>query len=371
MLDLSDTPRPPLRAVDSIGFPNINSAALVPFVTFFPNYAAKSKRERVMPLAELADLIRTTSAPAKDQLLWLKLARFGNALSPKGGLCWDTNVIACSGIEADYDGEEIGLDHAIEKAEKAGLLALFYTSPSHTPVRSRWRILCTASREFPKEDRRKYMGRINGLYGGIFARESWTLSQSYYFGRVGEAPAHRVELVDGQSIDRLDALDQIWKGPPATRSHRPAGGTTDDGSSELRGDAELIRCIVTGEHYHVELCALAGRYIGRGMNLRDVAEVLRGLMLAHPENERDVRWRDRYRQVPELVRSAAQKFALEAEKRRAIAALTHKLMRQRRDGPQIKAAILAEAERSGLDAKTALAIGAAIRRQKLGGQRHA
>ena len=61
----------------------------------------------------------------------------------------------------------------------------------------------------------------------------------------------------------------------------------------------------TGEGFHAELCALAARYISRGMSADATAETLRGLMLAHPEAARDYRWRDRFAGIRELATSAA------------------------------------------------------------------
>jgi hypothetical protein len=323
-------------------------------VTFFSDYAAQTKREHAMTLTALAQLIRDTMAPTKDRLPWLKLARFGNAKTKKGSLRHDRNIIAISGVEADYDSEKLGFDYAIEIAEKAGLLAIAYTSPSHQPERPRWRMLCPTSREYPPPDRARLLGRLNGLYRGIFARESWTLSQAYYFGAAGNGAHHLVELIDGQPIDRLDELDEIWQGPPAgpTTSARTIG----DGS-EARDDAELIRRIVTGDGLHPEMCALAARYVGRGIAPNAVGEVLRGLMLAQPEGDRDTRWHDRYQSITAIVSSATDKFAPESESRRAVARLTHNMARQRRSADQIKDAILTEAERLGIDAQSALTIG--------------
>jgi hypothetical protein len=334
-------------------------------VTFFADHAAAEKRQDVVSIDTLATLIRDTSAPAKAALPWLKLARFGNARTPHGSFRHDRNVIAITGIEADYDDGRISLDDAIETAEKAGLQAILYTSPSHAPDRPRWRVLAPTGRELPPADRARLLGRLNGLYRGVLARESWTLSQAYYFGRVGDAPAHQVEIIDGEPIDRLDELDPIWLGPPtgpAGAGGRSAGGEI---GAEARDDAELVRRIVTGDGYHVELTALAARYIGRGMDPDDAAEVLRGVMLARPPETHDDRWRDRIASISAMVRSAAAKFAPEADRRRAIARLTHQLARQRRPGAEIKEAIIAEAARLDLPPAAALAIGGGI----LGGAR--
>jgi hypothetical protein len=331
-------------------------------VTLFSDHAARNKRQLVVTIDELAALIRDTSAPAKDRLPWLKLARFGNARSKHGSLRNNDNLIAITGIEADYDAEGIGFDQAVETAEKAGLRAILYSSPSHTPARPRWRVLAPTSREYPPADRARLLGRLNGLYGGVFGRESWTLSQSYYFGRVAAAPEYRVEIIDGQPIDRLDELDKIWLGPPAGGNDRDHAPGEDPGPV---ADAELVRRIVTGEGYHPEMTALAARHLGRGMRPDAVTEALRGLMLAHPPEARDGRWHDRFASIDAIVGSAAKKFAPEAERRRAIARLAHRLVRHRPelDGAEIRHAILAEAERLGVSAGAALAIGGGILRE--------
>jgi len=323
-----------------------------PSVTFFDDYAASHKREMALPPVELAELIRITTASDKSTLPWLKLARFGNARSPKGSLRHDRNVIAISGVEADYDGEKITLDEAVEIADKAGLLSVIYTSPSHRNAAPRWRVLAPTSREYPPPERRRLLGRLNGLYRGIFANESWTLSQSYYFGFVLGNPHHHVELVEGQPIDLLHELDQVWLGPPVAGNGRVYNGEGE--SAELRNTAELIRQIVTGKGYHVELTAIAARYVGIGMDADVVADTLRGLMLSH--DKRDARWNNRYREIPCIVESARQKYAPLAERRRAIARLTHQLVRRKAPAELIKAAILAEAERLELSAECALAI---------------
>ncbi len=138
-------------------------------VTFFRDYAAQAKTERSLALPDLAARILNATAPSKAELPWLKLARFGNATTKLGSLRHDRNIIAISGIEADYDGERLGIDYAVETAEKAGLSALISTSPSHTPDRPRWRVLCPLNREHPPADRKHLLARLNGLYHGVFA----------------------------------------------------------------------------------------------------------------------------------------------------------------------------------------------------------
>ena len=120
-----------------------------------------------------------------------------------------------------------------------------------------------------------------------------------------------------------------------------------------REDAELVRAIATGEGFHAELCALAARYLGRGIPAAATVETLRGLMLAHSESARDDRWRDRFGSIPELVGSAAEKYAEAAEHRRALARLAGRMIRQRCPSAEMRAAVLAEAETRGIEPERA------------------
>jgi hypothetical protein len=316
-------------------------------VTFFQDAGAYRKSEVSTTLLALADRIRNTHATEKAKLPWLKLARFGDLLSHKDSLRHDANMLAITGIEADYDGEVMQLEEASELLLKAGILSLLYTSPSHTKAAPRWRILCPLDEEMPPQERSRYLGRLNGLFRGRFSNESWTLSQAYYFGAVKQNPTHKVELVEGVTIDQHDDLDTAWLGKPVQSSE--ANGAPGFAGSEAREDAELVRCIVTGEHLHVELCALAARYIGRNVPPPTVEELLRGIMLSHPEGVRDKRWLDRYHSIPDLVASALWKYRADStQSRRPIAALALRLIRERRPGADVRTAVLAEAEAAGM-----------------------
>ena len=337
-------------------------------VTFFTDYAARLKREEPLAPHELARRIKEMVAPEKARLPWLKLARFGSIRSDKNSLRHDANVLAIGGIEADYDGARISFDEAVEIAEKIELACIVYTSPSHTITAPRWRVLCPTSRELPPSDRDVMMARLNGLYRGVFSGESWTLSQSYYFGRVAGSRDHRVEILDGTCIDLLDELDEIaiWKQPNGRTWSGTAGAEED-----ARYDAELVRRVVTGEGFHMQLLALAARYIGRGIGVDTVAALLTGLMLAHPEASRDARWHDRYGSIGGLVQSAQAKYGAGVEGRRAIARVTHRMVRRRYPADEIRALVLREAEQRGIAPEAAVAIASAILRDKVARGRHA
>ena len=151
----------------------------------------------------------TTTRRVKEELPFLKLAAFGDKRTEKGSLRNDANVRWISGIEADFDAGSVPLDDAVEILEKLGCMAIVYTSPSYTDAKPRWRVVCPLSTGMANDRRNHMLGRLNGAIIEIFARESWTLSQSYYFGSVANNPSHRVEIIDGHTIDQLDDLDEF------------------------------------------------------------------------------------------------------------------------------------------------------------------
>ena len=179
-------------------------------VTFFPDEAAQSLRTADLTLPQLADRIAKQTAASKMELPWLKLAIFGNKRSEKNCLRTNANVLQITGIEVEHDAGEISFDTAIAVMRKAGIRSLLYTSPSYVPAtKERWRILVPLSQNHPPEVREKFVARVNGLFGGKIAPESFVLSQAYLYGHV-DNPDHRVEVIDGDFLDlRDDTLCRI------------------------------------------------------------------------------------------------------------------------------------------------------------------
>ena len=73
----------------------------------------------------------------------MKLATFGDVRTEARCLRHDGNVKSVYGAEADYDGEAMGFDEAVARIRDAGIAAILYTSPSHTPAKPRWMRLST------------------------------------------------------------------------------------------------------------------------------------------------------------------------------------------------------------------------------------
>lgn len=154
-------------------------------VTIFPDNFARTKIQRLMTLLELQYLIRTTTAPSKDALPLLKLAEFGDVASGKGCLRTNANMGDISGIEVEHDAGDISFKAAQKILRDANLRCLIYTTPSHIPIaRERWRVLLPLSQPTDKAKRSGLVAKVNGLFGGRLARESFALSQAFYFGSI-------------------------------------------------------------------------------------------------------------------------------------------------------------------------------------------
>ena len=193
-----------------------------------------------MTLPQLAEHIRKQTAASKMELPWLKLAVFGNKRSEKNCLRTNENVLQITGIEVEHDAGEIAFDTALAVMLKAGIRCMLYTSPSYVPAtKERWRILVPLSQNHPPETREKFVARINGLFGGKLAPESFVLSQAYLYGSVNN-PDHRVEVIDGEFLDLRDDLyaGSIFKDGSRV-GKRPRNVTTSTARVRSTGPARM------------------------------------------------------------------------------------------------------------------------------------
>ena len=210
-------------------------AGTVTWTRFF-DYGASRKVEVTQTFAELVRHIEVAGPfPEKSKCWWIKLATFGDARTEKGSLRHDPNVIAVTGVEADYDGEQMQPEEAIARLERAGIRAVVYTSPSSRPAAPRWRVLAPLSRPHPPDARSGLLARVNGVLGGIVGPESFVLSQAYYYGRLSTPGDWRVlvtfgDAEDGTCVDELPELDAQAIGKSAKAMPKP--GTTTSGTGE-------------------------------------------------------------------------------------------------------------------------------------------
>jgi hypothetical protein len=238
----------------------------------------------------------------------LKLALFGNNRTGKGSLRHDGNILEISGIEVDYDGEQMSPEFAARQINDLGIKAIVYTTPSHKPNAPRWRVLFPFSQPLSPDERDYWVSLANGLLDGVLAIESWTLSQAFYYGQV-KGVTYECYVFDGPNFLNNSCLDLIYSPieKPAREKQIDAGEC--DGLVEHQEDAELIRQIVTGENYHHALLVLTARYQSRGMTAKNIIDTVQGLMSSG--TDRSDRWQDRFADIPRMVNDAVKKFSQE------------------------------------------------------------
>ena len=178
--------------------------------TLFPTRGASRKKPLCLSLNSLAAKIKGTVADSKASLPWLKAAIFGSDRTPKNCLRHNRNVLAITGIEADYDAGDMSPEEARDRLEAAGLTGLIYTTPSHLqPGKgNRWRVILPCAIDRSPHEREALVARLNGLLGGTLAQESFALSQAFYFGNVtGKTPVQTFLIEGRRCIDEAEDLD--------------------------------------------------------------------------------------------------------------------------------------------------------------------
>ena len=241
--------------------------------TRFLDRSSSSKRELAHEWAELAEYLQHAGPyPAKMVCPWIKLARFGDSRTPKGALRHDRNLVEITGVEGDYDGEQIQPEEAVRRLEAAGVRAIVYTSPSHRPEAPRWRVLAPLSATMAPAHRSRLLARVNGALGGLLTPESFTLSQSYYYGRVEGQTDYRVLVTwddpeEGHCIDELDQLDELACYPEARAS------SDDDlpASHAIAAAVERLgRRLRTGDNRRELLKRYIGERSARGLSADEI-----------------------------------------------------------------------------------------------------
>ena len=265
----------------------------------------------MLTLRELASVITSTTAKTKEELPLLKLQRFGDQRTDKNCLRSDANVIEIFGIEGEHDAGTMSFTEATEALHKAKLRGIVYTSPSYVPgTKERWRVLLSTSGPLAPGSRTGLVARLNGVVGGMLApAESFTLSQSFYYGSVDNNPNHQVRVLDGDFIDLRPDLDAgaIFKGKTVEAPGSAAAAGEREPSEPW--EEHIVR-ILAGEPLRPSIRDLAAKLIKAGTDPAAVENILRGLM-DRSAGLRDKRWQERYDDIPRAVASAEAKFAPE------------------------------------------------------------
>jgi hypothetical protein len=243
-----------------------------PLITYtvFQNVQAREKTEYAD--AAWTDLVKAIAeAPtyiAKASCPLLSLCEYGDLVSDGGGLRHSANVKRVFGVEVDYDGEEVSPEEAQKRLQAAGLMALIYTSASYTDGAPRWRALLPLSEPAAPTDRARFVARANRALLGIATRESFTLSQSFYFGKVRGAKYIVLEA-HGRCVDQAVDIEPLFF----------VGGTSDPKTGrDTRSNQELLQCFERGEGRYEAMLKLTSRWAARGMAYDDIVAALGELL---------------------------------------------------------------------------------------------
>lgn len=225
--------------------------------TWFDRLDAPKGRYGEMQWSELCDWIDANSptVATKGGLPLIKLATF------TGDYRNDANAQCIYGIEGDYDAGLIQPDCAAAMLQAAGIEAFIYTTPSHTPDKPRFRVLCPLSQPIQPAKRHPIVARLNGVLGGILAEESFRLSQPFYVGALVDGAPMQTWRTKGRPIDAV--LDIAGIGPPAT----PPGNRKSIGTMRavsLPVLAEALASIEPHELAYPEWLKVTAAYRGAG-----------------------------------------------------------------------------------------------------------
>jgi hypothetical protein len=198
-------------------------------VTVFADVRALTKKEETYKWRRVVSVLSSPQERAsKKDCPLLKLATFGDVPTGKGALRHDANMLEVHGVEGDYDGGKVSVDEAAGMLKNHGIEALIYTSPSHKPEAPRWRVLAPLADVCTPSERAGLVAKLNWALDGILGGESFTPSQTFYFGRVKGAP-YETRHVAGRFLDQLPDLGETWpsKEKPTTQAVASPAGEAD------------------------------------------------------------------------------------------------------------------------------------------------
>jgi hypothetical protein len=268
--------------------------------TLFASVTPTNKQERAdVAWPELVERIR--NAPtyiAKSACPLISMSEFGDIPTERGCIRHAANVRRVFGAELDYDGGKVRPEDAAAILEKARICALIYTTPSHTPEAPRWRALLPFSEPMLPEKRAEYLGRANRILGGIATRESFTLSQSFYIGRVRGAQYVVIETI-GRTIDTALELEPLPFTGNSPKVETKIDSTTDD---------ELRAAFVRGEGRYQAMLKLSARWARQGDSADDIAANLHALMAKSPGGSKNADGIDLAAMISGIAQSAIDKY---------------------------------------------------------------
>jgi putative DNA primase/helicase len=246
--------------------------------TLWLNKSGTKKADKCQSWAEFCQWLQDLPAAiVKDDCKLIKLARFGDVRTDKHCLRHNANVLEVTGIEGDYDNEEMTPEQAIVLLESHNLKAVIAPTFSGTPDAPRWRVLTPLSAPVSPDERLRYIEVLNGMLGGVLAHESKTLSQSYYIGVPEGAPYNLLHTFDdpeeGHTLDELDSMEGIDQHRHAltTKAQKEGGGSGSfsDGFDDTNIN-DWMAAICSGDEVHPSVVKVAGRLVAKGWKDNDI-----------------------------------------------------------------------------------------------------
>ncbi|RKQ57829.1 AAA domain-containing protein [Vogesella indigofera] len=245
--------------------------------TYFSDARGRALQERETTFPELCTMLEEIPPCDKKAAPLIKLATFTGQPNDNGCRRYDAAMTAITGVEGDYDEGDVTPEDAHERLERYNLSAVIVTTHSHTPDRPRWRVLVPLARDHLPQDRERLAAGLNGALGGILARESFTMSQSFYIGRPPNGEYKVLPTSGAVYLDEWPALDAsaIYKNgaaPGAASGSYDIVAGEDDEDPELLemvpakpgSMEELLEALQQGEDVHGSSLRLVGQLVGRG-----------------------------------------------------------------------------------------------------------
>jgi hypothetical protein len=272
-----------------------------PLITYtvWPDVWPKAKTEHAD--APWVELVRTLANPpaymSKAACPLLSLCEYGDNPSDKGYLRHAGNVVRVYGIEVDYDNESVTPEEGQARLQAAGLTSVIYTSASYTEGAPRWRAILPLSEAALPAQRAYFVARANRALGGIASRESFTLSQSFYFGQVRGARYKFLET-HGRCVDEASDLEPLY---------HQAQGTDPKTGRDTRTNKDLLEAFNRGEGRYEAMLKLSSRWAARGLDYDDIVAALEDLLANGSSMNGDgIDLRSR---IEPMAASAVRKFA--------------------------------------------------------------
>lgn len=178
------------------------------------------------------------------------------------------------GAEADYDGEKISVAQAAKMLKDAGVAGMIVESFSSSPEKPRWKVFSPTSKALDSAIRDELVDKLNTVFKGELAGESWAPTQMMFVSGRGECIWVDGDPVDTASVPRMSRRDvQIKTGNKhlsfAVNDFDLPGGVEVPDSAPISSDTIIEKAMV-GHEVHDGVLALTMKLAKLGFGPEDV-----------------------------------------------------------------------------------------------------